>query len=382
MTAPVVSEVEALPELALWLAIQHQGEQQKIAGKAAAGLALLWQLLRFDSLDDSTPAWLHGVTLQVEQQFRESEQAAFVYTQGARWAVEPLSEPMVKIDTAFPVRDFQLAMRATGPGSVKQATARAVAAPVRDSEALLAPPGTDAPVRDLSGLVDDLLAFGKLNSTGVGVKFALNGGRGEVQQLVLADARTRTEPIGWARFTEDSFDPKTGKPTGPCYFCALLASQGAVYYDSTSFDRSNNKIREVERVPDDVADLVAKLDQRARDKGLTLPTRRAFIGEGLAKVHDHCRCSIRPVYRLEDKFDERAEFFRKQWNGAPAGSDPKDSLRKFRQVYKRPTPYSDTPAVSLAAVRRNRDAVVDELGASSPHAKWWNRQVRELEKLV
>lgn len=379
MTAPVV--VEPQPDLALWLAIQHQGEQQKIAEQTAAGLALLWGALRFDDLDATTPAWLHGVTLQVQEKFRESEQAAFEYTQGAKWSVEPLSEPLEKIDTVFPTRDFQVAMRATGPASVKRATARAVAAPVRDSGGVLLAPAPEVPQTDLDAIVGDLLAFGKLNSTGAGVKFALNGGRGEVQQQVLADARTRQEPIGWARFTEDS-------ATGPCYFCALLAANGAVFYSADSFKRSNDKIREF-RGPkpvksgsgDEYIDsLLKKLDERSGGSPATV--RRAFIGDGPAKVHDHCKCQLRPVYREQDSQDERSKFFEQQWIDAPRGTDWKGSMNEFRKVYRRPEPYSARPKVSLRAVRRNRDAVVEQLGARSPQARWWDSKVRELEKLL
>lgn len=384
MTAPVVEQTgfEPVPKLAEWLAIQHQEEQQQVADKAAAGLALLWGALQFDRLDETTPAWLHGVTLQVEQQFRESEQAAFDYVQGAKWSVEPFSAPLRKVNTVFPVRDFQLAMRATGPASVKRATSRALTAPVRDSEPLLLDSPPDAPRTDLDALVADLLDLGKRNSTGAGVKFALNGGRGEVQQLVLADARRRREPIGWARFTEDS-------RTGPCYFCALLASRGPVYFNETSFDRSNNKIREFggpRRITapegDEYAqELIDSIDRLAGTTSATT-TRRAFIGSGLAKVHDNCRCSLRPVYRESDGLDARAKFFRRQWDKAPSGVDWRDSVREFRKVYRRPPKYSDRPAVSLRVVQRNRDAVVEQLGASSPQARWWDRQVRALERLV
>lgn len=374
MTQPVV-ETQPLPELADWLAIQHQGEQQKVADKTAAGLALLWGALRFDRLDEATPAWLHGVTLQVEQQFRDSEQAAFDFVQGSKWAVEPLSKPLVKIETSFPTRDFQVAMRATGPVAVKQATKRAVTPPVRDSGALLLDAPPEPAITDLDALVDDLLGFGKVNSTGVGVKFALNGGRGEVQQLVLRDARTRREPIGWARFTEDSLN-------GPCYFCALLAARGPVYYNQDSFSRSSDKIREFKSpVPRDenrdyLAELLGRLDAKSGSV-----VRRAFVGDGPAKVHDHCRCQMRPVYREQDGLDARAKFFERQWEKAPRGVDWKDSINEFRKVYRRPPPYSERPGVSLRSMRRNRDAVAEALGERSPNVKWWDRKIRELEKL-
>lgn len=377
MTTPVeTQQPQALDDLAYWLAIQHQQAQEKIANSTAAGLALIWGALQFSRLDETTPAWLHGATLQVEQKFRESEEAAFEFVQGTKWAIEPLSDPLKKIDTVFPTKEFQLAMRATGPASVKRATGVAFAPPERDSEALFRGFPPEVQQENLDRLVGDLLSRGKLNSTGVGVKYALNGGRGEVQQLVIRDARDRIKnglTIGWARFTEDSFDSKTGKRTGPCYFCALLAARGAKYLDATSFDVSNNRIREP--VP---------VENR---RGNARTTRRAFIGDGVAKVHDHCKCSLRPVYREQDSKDERANLFEQQykdmykqnpWLRNPALEGSQD-MKEWRKFYQYPTPYSDRPAVNLSMVRENRALVAQELGASSEHVRWWDRTIRRLE---
>ncbi len=334
MSQPLADEPVALEDLAFYLAVKHVGEQQEIAATTAAGLSLLWPILRFGELDETTPAWLHASTLQAEQQFRVSEQVAFEYVQGAKWAAEPLSDPLVKIDTEFPVRDFQLAMRATGPAAVKKATSTTFAAPGGDSGALSGRSGQSIPEGDLGSLVDELMGWGKLNSTGAGVKFALNGGRGEVEQLVAADAAERIrerKPVGYARFTEDS-------ATGPCYFCAVLASQGAVYLAKGAFNASNRK----------------------------------FVGDGPAKVHDHCKCQLRPVYSRDDKYDERARFFLKQWSDSPGG------LKEFRRRYVRPEPYPEEPPVDLAAVRRNRDLVADRLGEQAPQVAWFNRQLKQL----
>ena len=358
MTTPTQTrQPKALSDLAFWLAVQHQQEQQAIAAKTAAGLSLLWPLLRFDKLDETTPGWLHAVTLQVEPQFRASEQAAFDFVQGTKWAIEPLSDPLKKVDTVFPTRDFQLAMRATGPAAVKRGTKTAFSPPSGNSEPLFRGVPPEVQQQNLERLSNDLMAWGKLNSTGAAVSQTLNGGRGEVQQLVVIDAQKRfreRKVIGWARFTEDSAN-------GPCYFCALLASQGAVYLSANSFARSNSKVREP-------------------NKWRT--GRRSFVGDGPAKVHDHCKCSLRPVYRNEDAMDDRAKYFLKQWNKSDkAGRDTNEQIKQFRREYKLPPRYDENPAVNLAAVRRNRDLVSRELGSNSAQSKWWDRQVRKLEAI-
>ena len=365
VTQPQQRQPEPLPELAYWLAIQHQAAQQEIADKTAAGLALLWALLQFDKLDETSPAWLHSVTLQVEPAFRESEQIAYEFVQGQKWSVEPLSDPLRKVETLFPVKDFQLAMRAVDPAAVKKATGMAFSAPQSNSGALLGGIAPDVPRPDIAAVRNDAMAWGKLNSTGVGVKQVLNGGRGEVEQLVVIDAKERfqnRQVIGWARFTEDSAN-------GPCYFCALLASRGAVYLNENSFDQSNRKIREPIRNP----------------RGNNRRTRRAFVGDGIAKVHDHCKCMLRPVYREQDAMDPRAKYFLRQykqmfkdypWLKKLEGTQ---DMKQFRKVYKRPEKYADRPAVSLAAVRRNRDLVAGTLGADAPQVAWWDQQIAALE---
>lgn len=381
MTQPQAQEPQPLEDLAFYLAVKHQQEQTAIAARTAAGLAILWSLLQFDKLDETSPAWLHAVTLQVEEQFRISEQTSFDFVQGTKWAIEPLSEPLKKVTTLFPTQDFQLAMRATGPATIKRATGIAFSAPVNYSEALseLSPP--DVPAGQTSQWVLDRIAeleasrarrdeaitavreeassAGKLNTTGVGVKYALNGGRGEVEQLVILDATERLKNrkvIGWARFTEDTFNSQTGQRTGPCYFCALLASRGAFYLSEDAFKGSNNMIREPVKKP----------------RGNNRTTRRAFIGDGVAKIHDHCRCTLRVVYRKEDAEDDRAKFFLEQWNKS-------SNMKDYRSKYVMPPPYEVSPAVDLPAVARNRDRLVAQLGEDSAQVKWYDRKLAELQ---
>ena len=383
VTQPQAQEPQPLEDLAFYLAVKQQQEQTAIANRTAAGLAILWSLLQFDKLDETTPAWLHAVTLQVEQQFRVSEQVAFDFVQGTKWAIEPLSRPLKKVETLFPVEDFQLAMRATGPATVKRATGTAFSAPVNYSEALSELLAQNVPAGDsgtpqwvlrriaeleaskarrdaaIATVQEDASSAGKLSSTGAGVKYALNGGRGEVEQLVILDATERLknrQVIGWARFTEDTFNSQTGERTGPCYFCALLASRGAFYLSENAFKGSNNRIRDAVRNP----------------RGNNRRTRRAFIGDGVAKIHDHCKCTLRVVYRKEDAEDERAKFFLEQWNNS-------SNMRDYRSKYVMPPPYEVNPAVDLPAVARNRERLAQRLGEDSAQVKWYDRKLAELK---
>lgn len=324
------NQPQALPDLAAWLVYQHQQAQQQLATTTAYGLAALWPILQFMRLDETTSTWLHAVTLQVEASFRESEKLAYEMVQGVRWAWLPDAPPLALVENTFPRTDVQTSLRVTGPVSVKRA--------------LPAPP-------------DDAMARGKVNSAGAGVKHALNGGRAEVLQLVARDKAPRKDRrtvLGWARVTDGN----------PCHFCALLASQGAVYLNDGSFDQSNSKVRDIKNSNGDVV------------------ARRAFADgkkPSVVKVHDHCQCSLRPVYSVSDKWDARAKNFLEQWNNLDAtGLDYKEQVKEFRKFYVPPSPYEVAPPVNLDAVRANREALKSGLGASSPQVAYYDRIITKL----
>lgn len=301
---------KSIPDLAAWLEYQHQQAQEAIASQTALGLAILWPILKFDDLDKTTTAWLHAVTLQIEKQFKASEDAAFAMVQGVKWAAEPVTDPLKQIVTTFPTKAAQQSMMITGPIAVKA---------------------------QMPAPRDDVMARADLGSTGAGVRTALNGGRGEVQSLVTADAvqrRRQSKVIGYKRVTDDD----------PCYFCAVLASRGATYLSQSTFDASNKK----------------------------------YVGDGIAKVHDHCKCSLVPVYSTADKYDDRAKFFKAQWDKATKNLSGNDAMNAFRKVYVPPPPY-ESPAVDLDAVRANREALISSgFAAGSPQVRWYDQQISKL----
>lgn len=344
---------KALADLAEFYAQRHMQDQQSVAAQTATGLALLWPILSYQNLDQTTPVWLHATTLEIEKQFRISEDLAFEYVQAAKWSVEPDSPALEKIRTVFPTDQVQLGMRITGPVSVKKAVGEA-------------PPG--------GVLADEVMSNARTNSTGAGVKHVMNGGRGEIQQQVeaeyvkamvaesesrgddLVSRRAKRQAIGYARMTDDN----------PCYFCAVLASQGAVYLKDTSFDQSNSMIRDIKR------------------NGKVVD-RRAFVGDGNVKVHDHCRCHLRPVFRESDSMDDRANYFLKQWEKFGIGGKGEDgvyrnSMQNFRRKYVPPPPYEGSVSVDLNGVRANRQALIDAgFDPNSANVRFYDRSLALLE---
>ncbi len=116
-----------------------------------------------------------------------------------------------------------------------------------------------------------------------------NGGREQVLASAAADSRAK----GYVRITSSK----------PCFFCAALASRGAVY-DDDSFD-----------------------DADAR-----------FIGPGQVKVHDHCSCALRPVFtRSVNEVPELSRSFQIRWDELKKDSDGNDravTMLLWRQSYE------------------------------------------------
>ena len=327
--------------------MDHQQQQESIAAKVASGLWLLWPVLGFSRLKETTPAWLHASMLQVQSGWDSSAVEAAEFVQHSRWAMEPGAPPLDLIRIEFPAAATAKSLEATGPGRVRQLM-----------------PGDES----------EIMTKAQKASSGVGQALALNGGREQVQAQVLKMAPERKSndlAIGWARFTENG----NGK-NSPCYFCAMLASRGAFYLTEDSFKKSDSQIRDIKR------------------NGKVVE-RRAFVGNGQAKVHDHCRCSLRPVFSLKDSRDERANYFLDQWKTYGKGGKGEDgkyhtAMQNFRNNYIPPAPYRPGDVLSLeerrsaiATARQNRDVLLFNrgLGENSPQVAFWEGVSQRLEAI-
>jgi hypothetical protein len=115
---------------------------------------------------------------------------------------------------------------------------------------------------------------------GAAVRHAMDGGRDTIREY--ADAPKGKRIRGYVRVTR--MDDKV------CYFCAMLASRANYLEDS--FDVSD----------------------------------QLFEGEGTAKVHDSCRCILRPMYG--SVLPDSVLMYRRAWS-AMSGGD-KDAVNNFR----------------------------------------------------
>ena len=134
----------------------------------------------------------------------------------------------------------------------------------------------------------------------------------------------------------------------------MLASLGAFFVSADAFKRSDKK----------------------------------YEGPGTAKVHDQCRCSLRPVFAKKDDMDARANNFLKQWGDAQKKrKNGETDVNAFRRQYVTPPDYQLADVLSvderrnaIEAARNNRDVFLGRgLGEDSPQVKHWSDALRNLE---
>jgi hypothetical protein len=129
------------------------------------------------------------------------------------------------------------------------------------------------------------------------------------RQTIHDNAEQDRTALGWVRVTKDD----------PCFFCAMLASRGLRYraFKEGSFDLSNAN----------------------------------FTGDGDAKVHDNCGCSLKPVFTTNDPAVARTAPFGEMWGmwGAGGGGDAALRFRRGYEHFRATGEYLTWDQVSSAA---------------------------------
>lgn len=125
---------------------------------------------------------------------------------------------------------------------------------------------------------------------GQAVRFAQMGARQTIFDVSQQDAVA----LGFVRVTSD--DSKV------CWFCAMLASRG--------------------------------LEYRAFREGAFEEVNENYEGTGTAKVHNRCRCHLKPVYFETDKRVKKTEEYAELWSAFTTSDDKgPGNLKNFRIGY-------------------------------------------------
>lgn len=306
-----------------WLLGKYRKDQERLAGSVAADVARSWRLLDFQDLSGTEVRWLESVVPSVEKGFGESVALTETFVNDFRQAklfqAEALNVRRGLLgvaDRGLPQIDIPgtpfwapLSSRlaepivVSGPGETLALPdvlehVDVVDAPVFDERRVAAKLLATGPgkVRHLMPAPEaDAMGAGLVSSSGAASTEALNGGRNFVRAMTGVQGL-----VGWQRLTDSD----------PCAFCALLASRGPSYHN---FRR------------------VAVTDAKytSGDDGLG-------GSEAAAKVHDHCKCVLVPVFEgLPEPLSGWSRVALELWESTAGGGSADDKRRRYRNRFDR-----------------------------------------------
>ncbi|HTF48839.1 MAG TPA: hypothetical protein VK735_15445 [Pseudonocardia sp.] len=129
-----------------------------------------------------------------------------------------------------------------------------------------------------------------VQTSGAATRHVLNGGRDATMELIDTDDVAQ----GWIRMLGPN----------PCSFCAMLASRGPVFSESS----------------------IAQADS-------------SFDGTGTIKVHDHCACYPKAVFESNPEWPGNNRAYQTMWNdnikGRYSGKDARNAWRRLWEAQQR-----------------------------------------------
>lgn len=256
----------------------HRSAQAKTGALVSYAVARLWlKTVKQDNLEESTAAWMRLVRALILQQRKKSITTTRGYYPAFR-KLELPGEPMFRMPDVDPIDDEQIftALRVTGPIAFQKAVGRVNELKERGA------PMTDEVEK---ALIEEAFESAAKTSAASAMRLTLDGGRDQMLAAAKADRRA----LGWARVTQ----------ANPCYFCAVLASRG-FDYGKNAFARSDS----------------------------------LFTGEGKAKVHDGCQCTMEPSFSTDSELPPYSAEWSAIWNANTGDVFGKEKMRKFRAAYE------------------------------------------------
>lgn len=271
------------------LTLQFRVGQMGVRSKMLVNLLKLWPLLDVRRLDATAPEWLRLSTLTIAEHRRESARLAAAYYEQLRAAELPDEEPyrarwLDSVPETAADDAIRQSLIVTGPVSVKKASARlAGLAELGESEVA---------ERKLEKIRETALT----QVEGAAVRHVLDGGR----ELLREEATQDRVALAFARVSDGN----------PCYFCALMISRGFVFRTEDAAGRRANTATKSRRGP-----------------------REAFVGDGLYKFHDHCACTVEPLFTQDTPAPDQAKKYAEIYRDATARKSGPAALTAFRAAY-------------------------------------------------
>lgn len=165
----------------------------------------------------------------------------------------------------------------------------------------------DAP--DVLAELDAVMRDAGATAASAADREAQRGGR----NLIAGYAQADRAVVGWARVTD----------ADPCWWCAMLASRGAIYrsqWRAGFSGQTRRGARRPDRMPDGWEDWP--------------PDRLAGweAEQGLNRFHDNCHCTIVPVYSRDGWVPEVSAQWRRLYTDSTRGLAGPAARRAFREA--------------------------------------------------
>lgn len=259
----------------------HRLAQARQAAIITLAVQRLWvALLDEDNIIESASRWVTATIPLILRGNSQSAALARTYASTFRTIELDRLEP-------FTVEPIELVDRD------KVNTSLWVTGPKALEKKLVKISGLDIPEPMERALVTEAVEEAGAQAAGSALRHVLDGGREQIKSAVRQDKTA----LGWIRVTKGD----------PCYFCAMLASRAiggngrlGAFYASDSFAISDS----------------------------------LFSGEGKAKAHDNCACSLQPVYSKKDPGMDQAEEWSQLWATSTAGKGGPAAILAFRQAFE------------------------------------------------
>jgi hypothetical protein len=332
--------IRPLPEVVEALEQKHSQDQEAIADNLMLSLFPLWWMMNFEDLDHTSMLYVEAAVPLVRTAYLQSQRVAAAFAANVRFASlataspQALIVPSVEQPLGVPSGRFNL----PSFGSDLADDPIAFDEFPEDDVRLSLLVESNYHVKEQMPVADpvEAMSSAQVNTSGAAVRQSLKGARNVTNTILKFDRKV----LGYARFTDSD----------PCHFCALLASRGAVYGKHSFVDS---------------------------DAGFTANSRAIEVPADfirISKVHNNCRCTLRPVYSKSTEFDSDAKFYRQQWKKVyeeHGSKSPKDLANAWREQY---TPFERQPADinSLSSALRERESslLAEGFAPDSPQVRW------------
>jgi hypothetical protein len=251
----------------------HRVAQNRRGSRIAKLVAGLWlRTIKPDNLEETTTAWMVQIVKWILSEHDNSGTTSRIYYSAYRQLEIPAAPRFEIPDTPELITDaVEASLRATGPAAYQRALKRI--------EELHPDPAVEKMLKEKA------FTTAAKTSAGSAMRHVLSGGRDVMREAASSDALA----LGWARVTQAT----------PCYFCAMLASRGFTYGEK-AFEKSN----------------------------------ALFEGDGIAKVHDSCQCTMVPTFSRNDTPPDHSAEFEQLWKDVTGDVYGAEKVRKFRAAYE------------------------------------------------